>query len=132
MTMRLLRAVFCVGAPSFVAACASYHAAPLADSAVTLAPPDLAIVSADAAKIGRPFLQPQPIDWTQPLTPDALAIIAVLENPDLKAQRAKVGVTDAQSFAARLLPDPTFQANYDKLLAGPDAFDAFGGQLAMD
>jgi outer membrane protein TolC len=132
MTMRFLRTAFCFGASSLVAACASYHAAPLADSAVTLAPPDLAIVSADAARIDRPFLQPQPIDWTQPLTPNALAILAVLENPDLKAQRAKVGVTDAQAFAARLLPDPTVQANYDKLLAGPDAFDAFGGQIAMD
>ncbi|MDH7638820.1 TolC family protein [Sphingomonas oryzagri] len=92
----------------------------------------MAIVSADAARIDRPYLQPQPIDWTRPLTPNALAVIAVLENPDLKAQRAKVGVTDAQAFAARLLPDPQVQANYDKLLAGPDMFDAFGGQLAMD
>jgi outer membrane protein, heavy metal efflux system len=121
-----------LGAASLLAACASYHAAPLADSATTLAPPDIAIVSADASRIDRPYLQPQPVDWTQPLTPNALAVIAVLENPDLKAQRAKVGVTDAQAFAARLLPDPTFQANYDKLLAGPDMFDAFGGQLAMD
>src|SRR5262249_32023085 len=86
----------------------------------------------DAAKIERPYLQPQPVDWTQPLTPNALAIIAVLENPDLKAQRAKLGVTAAQAFAARLLPDPQIQANYDKLLSGPDMFDAFGGQLPMD
>src|SRR5579859_2435352 len=112
--------------------CASYHAVPLAAPASTLAPPDLAIVSADAARLDRPYLQAQPIDWTQPLTPNMLAIISVLENPDLKAQRAKTGVTDAQAFAARLLPDPTVQANYDKLIAGPDMFDAFGGQLAMD
>ncbi len=112
--------------------CASYHAVPLAVPASTLAPPDLAIVSADAARLDRPYLQAQPIDWTQPLTPNMLAIIAVLENPDLRAQRAKTGVTDAQAFAARLLPDPTVQANYDKLITGPDMFDAFGGQLAMD
>lgn len=117
---------------SLLAGCASYHAAPLASPDVALAPPDMAIVSADAARIDRPYLQPQPIDWTQPLTPNALAVIAVLENPDLKAQRAKSGVADAQAFAARLLPDPTVQANYDTLLAGPDMFDAFGGQLAMD
>ncbi|WP_246331844.1 TolC family protein [Sphingomonas chungangi] len=117
---------------SLLAGCASYKPAPLADSAATLAPPDMAIVSADAARIDRPYLQPQPVDWNQPLTPNALAVIAVLENPDLKAQRAKVGVTDAQAFAARLLPDPQIQANYDKLLSGPDMFDAFGGQLAMD
>ena len=126
------RTGFLLGVVSLLAGCASYTTAPLASTASALAPPDIAIISADAAKIDRPYLRPQPIDWTQPLTPNALAIVAVLENPDLKAQRAKVGVTDAQAFAARLLPDPTVQANYDKLLAGPDMFDAFGGQLALD
>ncbi|HEY0270346.1 MAG TPA: TolC family protein [Sphingomonas sp.] len=128
----ILRMALFLAASSLLAGCASYHGAPLADTASTLAPPDMAIVSADAAKIDRPYLQPRPIDWAQPLPSDALAIIAVLENPDLKAARAKAGVADAQAFAARLLPDPSVQANYDKLLAGPDMFDALGGQLAMD
>jgi outer membrane protein TolC len=132
MNRGILPIAVLLGAASLLAGCASYRAAPLADSAATLATPDMAIVSADAARIDRPYLQPQPVDWTQPLTLNALAIVAVLENPDLKAQRAKTGVTDAQAFAARLLPDPTVQANYDTLLAGPDMFDAFGGQLAMD
>jgi outer membrane protein TolC len=112
--------------------CVPYRAAPLAEPAAVLATPDMAIVSADAQKIDRPYLTPEPIDWTQPLTPNALAIIAVLENPDLKAQRVKLGVTDAQAFAARLLPDPTFQANFDKLVSGSDPLDAFGGQLGFD
>jgi outer membrane protein TolC len=115
-----------------VSGCARYRPAPLADPAAALAPPDIAIVSADAAGIDRPYLAPQSIDFARPLTPNALAVLAVLENPDLKAQRAKLGVTDAQAFAARLLPDPTVQGNFDKLLAGPDMFDAFGGQLAVD
>lgn len=114
------------------ASCATYRPAPLADPAEVLGFPDVAIVSADAKAIDRPFLRPQAIDLTQPLTPNALAVLAVLENPDLKAQRAKVGVSVAQSFAARLLPDPTVQGNFDKLLSGPDAFDAFAGQLAVD
>jgi outer membrane protein TolC len=128
----ILQAVLVVSVSSALVGCATYRSAPLANPATALASPDMTIVSEDAVKIDRPFLQAQPVDWTQPLTPNALAIIAVLENPDLKAQRAKLGVTDAQAFAARLLPDPTAQANYDKLLAGPDMFDAFGGQLAMD
>jgi cobalt-zinc-cadmium efflux system outer membrane protein len=121
-----------VGSAALLGGCASYHAAPLADPATTLAPPDLAIVSTDAARIDRPFLQSQAIDWNGPLTPNALAVIAVIENPDLKALRAKVGVADAQAFAARLLPDPTIQGNFDKLLSGPDTFNAFAGQLALD
>ena len=113
-------------------ACAQYVPHPLGAPTALPAAPDMAILSADAQKIDRPFLAPQPIDLTQPLSPDALAIVAVLENPELKAQRAKTGVTDAQAFAARLLPDPQIQANYDKLLSGPDPLDAFGGQLALD
>lgn len=112
--------------------CAAYRAAPLPAAADALAPSDKAIVSADAARINRPFLMPQAVDLSQPLTPNALAVLAVLDNPDLKAQRAKLGVTDAQAFAARLLPDPTVQGNFDKLLSGPDTFNAFTGQLALD
>lgn len=115
-----------------LSACANYVPHPLSTPATALATPDMAIVSADAQKIQRPYLTPQTIDLSQPLTPNALAILAVLENPELKAQRAKYGVTDAQAFAARLLPDPQFQGNFDKLLSGPDTFNAFGGQLALD
>jgi outer membrane protein TolC len=117
---------------ALLAGCAHYTPAPLPPASVSLAAPDLAALSVDAQKIDRPYLKPQPIDLAAPLTPNALAIIAVLENPDLKAQRAKLGVTDAQAFAARLLPDPSFQANYDKLLSGPDPLDAFGAQLGFD
>ena len=113
-----------------LAGCVSYRPAPL--SPALPAARDMAIVSADAQKIDRPFLAPQAIDLSQPLTANALAVIAVLENPDLKAQRARLGVTDAQVFAARLLPDPSVQVGYDKLLSGPDMFDAFTGQLALD
>jgi cobalt-zinc-cadmium efflux system outer membrane protein len=113
-------------------ACASYKAAPLADATEALAKPDLAILSTDAAKIDRPWLTPQSIDLSQPLTPNALAVIAILENPDLKALRTKSGVVDAQAFAARLLPDPTAQAGFDKRISGPDPLNGFAGQLGID
>jgi cobalt-zinc-cadmium efflux system outer membrane protein len=119
-------------AGSLLSGCQTYRPVPLAVPSGVLAPPDATILSADAAKIDRPFLTPQSIDLSQPLTPNALAVIAVLENPDLKAQRAKAGVTDAQVFAARLLPDPSFQGSFDKILSGPDVFNAFGGQLGFD
>jgi cobalt-zinc-cadmium efflux system outer membrane protein len=112
--------------------CATYKPAPLSQPDAVLSKPDLAILSTDAAKIDRPWLQPQSIDLSLSLTPNALAVIAVLENPDLKALRAKTGVTDAQAFAARLLPDPTAQLGFDKLLSGPDAFNGLSGQLGID
>ncbi len=111
-----------------LAGCAHYAASPLG----TLVPPDTAALSVRAAAIDRPFLKPQPIDLTQPLSLDALAVIAVIESPELKALRAKTGVADAQAFAARLLPDPTAQLGFDKLLSGPDAFNGFAGQIGFD
>ena len=112
--------------------CAHYAAKPLPDAADALSAPNPAILSMEAQRLQRPFLEPEPVNLNAPLTPNALAVIAVVENPDLKAQRAKLGVTDAQAFAARLLPDPTFQANFDKLLSGPDKFNGYGAQIGFD
>lgn len=117
---------------SIVGGCAHYSPVPIAGAEVILSWPNPAILSAEAQQIRRPYLQPQAVDLAKPLTPNALAVIAVLENPDLKAQRAKIGVTDAQAFAAGLLPDPTFQANYDVLVSGPDAFNGYGAQIGFD
>ncbi len=119
-------------AASALGGCAHYRAAPLRPAGDALAPVDLAALSADAQTIDRPYLTPQAIELTQPLTPNAIAVIAVLENPDLKALRTKNGVTDAQAFAARLLADPTLGTNFDKVLSGPDVFNAFGGQIGFD
>ena len=112
--------------------CAQYRPSPLPKPAVVLSAPDLSIVSADAQKIDRPYLVPEAIDLSKPLTPNALAILAVLLNPDLKALRAKNGVTEAQAFAAGLLPDPTFQASFDKLITGPDSYNGLGAQIGFD
>ncbi len=117
---------------SILSGCATYSSVPLRQPETVLSAPDRAILSADAAKIDRPWLVPQPIDLASPLTPNALAVIAVLENPDLKALRTKSGVGEAQAFAARLLPDPTVQLGFDKLLSGPDVFNGLSSQLGFD
>ncbi len=92
----------------------------------------MAALNADAEKIDRPFLKPQSIDLGQPLTPNALAVIAVIENPDLKALRTAAGVSDAQAFAARLLPDPTVALSADKVISGPDDTLGIGAQFGFD
>lgn len=112
--------------------CAHYVAVPLREASLVLAAPDLTLLVANAAKIDRPFLKPEAIELSRPLTPNALAVIAVIENPDLKALRTKSGVAEAQSFAARLLPDPTVQAGVDKVISGPDELLGFVGQLGFD
>ena len=106
-------------------ACAVYRPAPLSEAVpAVLAQPDLTAVQAP--------LKPVSIDLSQPLTPQALGLIAVYANPDLKAARAKAGVTDAQVFDAGLLPDPSLTFGTDQILSGPDTSNAFIAQIALD
>jgi outer membrane protein TolC len=52
---------------------------------------------------------------------DEVAMIAVINNPDLKAARDQVGVAEAQAFTAGLLPNPTFSFAYGGLISGVGA-----------
>ncbi len=130
--MKFSNQFWCLTAALVLSSCTAYHAAPLGDGRDVLSPPVAAVLNADAGKIDRPFLVPTTIDLTQPLDANAVAVIAVLENPDLRALRAKAGIVDAQAFAARLLPDPTFNLSYDRLVTGPDHLDNLVGQLVQD
>ena len=112
-----------------LAGCASYTPRPLATS---LPGTDIAALSRDAATIDRPFLKPTNIDLAAPLDDNAIAVIAVLGNPDLKAMRTKAGVAEAQVFAARLLPDPTFSLGFGQILSGPDPFNEIASGLGLD
>ncbi len=71
---------------------------------------------------------------------DAVAALAVLNNPDLRAARAALRVGQAQAFAAGLLPDPqlSYSADYamDHVVSHTDPrypeFNAYGLGLAID
>lgn len=115
--------------------CTTYAPLPLAADPPTLAPPIAAVLEQQAAATGRPYLALAAIDLAQPLDGNAVATLAVVNNPDLKAQRSRAGISDAQAFAARLLPDPTFSIGASRVLTGPDPFvdltSALGFDLAM-
>lgn len=114
------------------AGCAHYAPAPLADDPAVLAAPVSAILEASASTVERPWLQPTPVDLSAPLTTQGVAALAVVNNPDLIALRARTDVADAQAFAAGLLPDPTFSIGADKVLSGPDTFLNIAGALGLD
>ncbi len=112
-------------------ACAQYRPLPLETLPSSLVAPDPAALSQDALAIDRPYLKPVAIDLSQPLDANAIAVIAVLANPDLKAMRARAGVSDAQVFAAGLLPDPTFSLGIDTIVGGPPAASNIAGTLGL-
>lgn len=115
-----------------VSGCAHYAAKPLEQALATLAAPANAILEARAGAIERPWLPARSVDLGAPLTGEAIAALAVVNNRDLIAQRARAGVADAQVFAAGLLPDPAFSLGTDKVLSGPDTFLGIAGALGLD
>ena len=115
-----------------VGGCAHYQALPLDAGAAALSVPSSASLARDALLIDRPYLKPVAIDLSQPLDPNAIAMITVLANPDLKALRERAGVSSAQVFAAGLLPDPTFSFGADQILAGPPAVANIVGALGVN
>lgn len=112
--------------------CATYKPAPLATDKGVLDKPDPGVLASAAAHLKHPRLAPLTIDFARPLTRDELAVLAVVANPDLKAARAKTGVADAQAFSAGLLPDPQLGLGFDKRLSGPDPYNAWAANIALE
>jgi outer membrane protein TolC len=103
-------------------ACATYHPLPLDKKAEAqaLAPPDMGRVTLEAAQIHHPLLKPVHLDLAKGLTPDELAVVAVLTNPQLRAVRDQRGLAHAQVIQAGLLPNPVASYGLDKPTGGND------------
>ena len=114
--------------------CATYTPVPLSgdDIQTVLASPDRVVLIQAATALKHPYLVPIQLDFNKPLTPVALGVIAVLANPDLRAMRARESVSQAQVFAAGLLPDPTLSLTVDHALRPSDAATAYAGSLTFD
>ena len=115
--------------------CALYSPQPLPrhdDLAASLAPVGTATQA--AAPPGAASPTPAPLDM------NAIATLAVLNNPVLKAARAKMHVAAAQAFAAGILPDPLFSASaehpQDRVTSPKDPrypeYAGYGFGLALD
>jgi outer membrane protein, heavy metal efflux system len=123
------RAVACL-AVFVLGGCASYWQADLPGRP----PPDPSAteLATGAARLDHARLDPVDIDLSLPLSPEQLGVIAVIANPDLKAERARLGVTEAQVFEAGLLPDPQFSFSLDRPVSAPGLVDAIAGGLGLD
>ncbi|HEX4198727.1 MAG TPA: TolC family protein [Caulobacteraceae bacterium] len=113
-----------------LAACAGYHPRPLPTA------PDIqpaaAALSVDVANLRLEPLKTIVIDPRAGFTPLDVAVLAALNNPDLRAKRDSLGVPAAQVFAAGLLPDPQISTGVDQPIAGPDTHTAFNISPSLD
>lgn len=116
--------------------CTTYHRMELNPAVVAarLAPPDMAALRIQAQEIKHPVLKPVKIKEEEGLGPDDAAILAVLVNPKLRAERDKRGVSAAQLYQAGILPNPEFSGSLDIPVGGSTAgtVDAYGLGLSYD
>ena len=92
--------------------CASYQAKPLNVTPTTL--DSVPHVTIDTSTMPLPELRAHPFDPSHGLDMTDVAMLAVVNDPDLKLARDDAHVAQAQAFAAGLLPDPQFTSEVDR------------------
>ena len=98
-----------------VAGCSSYRAMPLDGASSGPGPggPATDTVRIAAAQLHHPLLAPIVIDGRGGYSPEEIAAIVVVVDPDLRALRDQRGVAEAQVVQAGILPNPQFGYSVD-------------------
>jgi outer membrane protein TolC len=78
------------------------------------------------------LLKPIILDLKNGLSPDEAAILAVLENPQLRVERNKLSIANAQLLQAGLLPNPTISYNLANTTGGLDSGKVQGYGLSLN
>jgi len=111
--------------------CASYQAHPLSKRPALASDP-VPLVTEAMKHLPQDALRHR-FDPSNGMDLTEVGTLAVVNNPDLKAQRAKLGVADAQVFSAQLVPDPQISASLDRPMGNPTGLvDAWGLGLSYD
>lgn len=111
--------------------CATYRAKPLSEHADM--PNRYADITVDRSRMPLPELAAHTFNAEGGLDMDDIAMLAVVNNPDLKVARADAKVSHAQAFAAGLLPDPQIALTRDFTSdSQPGTTNAFNLNLSED
>ncbi|HEY2590835.1 MAG TPA: TolC family protein [Steroidobacteraceae bacterium] len=109
--------------------CATYHPLPLPTVphlATGLDQLDLTIPAVPAgAPAGR-------VDISRPLEVDQIGLLAILNDPELRAQRGERGLAEATQRQTSLLPNPSVSINWEALLGGPGTQPAWSVAMTED
>ncbi len=119
-----------------LAGCQTYRPEPLTPSAVeqSLRPPSSEALRVRASDLKHPLLPPLELNLNDGLSPDEAAVLAVLLNPALRAQRDRKAEARAQLTQAGLLPNPQLGYSLDVPTGGQTqgTTTAFGLNLGWD
>ena len=114
-----------------LAGCASYQPQPLGK--VQDNPATIAHIGVDPRSLPFPALAAHRFDPSDGLDEIEVAMLAVINNPDLKLARDDAAIAHAQAFSAGLLPDPQLAASADTSNTdGPGSTRAFSLGLSYD
>ena len=105
----------------FLAGCATYHPRPLPVAPDLSNAPQLIV---PASQFQLPGLAPHAISQDG-LDQTTVVLLAVCNDPDLKAARLQAGIARAQMLQAGLLPNPTLRAGYAQSIRN------YGGALGL-
>ncbi len=124
--------LFCLAL--LIGGCATYHSQPLTSSSVAAAlkVPSEELLQQKARSLNHPILRPIELDAREPLSPQSAAVMAVLINPTLRADRDRAGVSAAQLIVAGLLPNPQLTLSRDFVTSGPGITNPYGIGIAWD
>jgi len=128
--VRLLAIGFAAGVTALVGGCALYHPLPLART------PDLAGgLSALRTEVPptRPGEPSRRIATDAPIAIDDVGLLAVLNDPELRAEQGQIDVAQAGLLQSSLLPNPSASVSYGELLGGAGGFaPAWSASLTED
>lgn len=125
---RLSALATAVAGAALLGGCALYHSMPLPSR------PDLVgqLSQLRTRMPGAPGQPPRKIATDEPLDIDDIGFLAVLNDPDLRAERGTLDVARAGLLQASLLPNPAGTLSYTPILGGTDIAPAWAASLTED
>lgn len=129
--MHLCKLLFSLALVVVLAGCTVYSRKPLPEWPSLSR--DISHILIESNAMPLPELKAYRFDPTDGLDITEVAMLAVVNNPDLKLARDDCGIARAQAFAAGLLPDPQLTITRDFPISGPsDASTAYNYGLSYD
>ena len=118
-----------LGGEALLGGCALYHPLPLARA------PDL-VGGLSGLRTQIPATRPgeagRRIDIEKPVGIDDVGLLAVLNDPELRAEQGQADLAQANLLQASLLPNPSASVSYARLLGGTDVAPAWTASLSQD